>query len=160
MSPFGELREREVPSKTNGEFDSYSVSYLPTAENNKELMCVHGKLNSVVKANVGLREEDKADEFKKSCILYQLDPTGQSRFGFKYGKFVIPKENESFDVDRDIVSYSVMIKDYSDNKNKYFIKDTTFNVPNQGFGQADNMLRPIYEEEFDYERSENGSLLL
>ena len=74
---------------------------------------------------------------------------------FKYGKLIIPKENQSLNLHKDLVAYSVMIKDYSDNKNKYFVKDTTFNVPNEGFGDARFMLRPIYEENFDFERDDS-----
>ena len=41
-----------------------------------------------------------------------------------------------------------MIKDFSDNKNKYFIKDTNFDVLNE-----DNMLQSM--KNFDFESSDN-----
>jgi hypothetical protein len=145
----------EAPTRMNQEFESVAAKYAPSFENNKELVCVHGKLHSIVRSNKSLSEEDRDSEKQVSCFLYQLSSSGQSRFDFKYGKLVILKENELLGLNEDLVAYSFMIKDFSDNKNKYFIKDTNFNIPNEGYGEVGFMLSPIYEEAFDFERNDN-----
>ena len=75
VSFWGAETQMDSPTNINEDFNSYGVGYAPSAENNKELICIHGKLNSVVRENRGMRDENKSDEIRKNCFLYQLDPT-------------------------------------------------------------------------------------